>query len=361
MIPRRATYVKVVAAISAIVVVIVGLDAFSGHPRRASAVPVPADGALWGIYRSPSVGVGSFTLEGREQAIEDAERILGRKFDYDRQFYKWGDDPFAADPTPNGYLKWSSTVGGHIMDINLVAADRQGGFTRWADIADGSQDRYLNRLAVHSKAWGKRAFFTFQHEPEALICPDDVPCPRSTRYYGTTADYKAAWRHLVGVFRAQGVKNLAYVWQTGTYRWSRPTDYRYGPRNYPGASVIDWIAVDPFNADTSRWQSLRTLIQPWYEWAGAQDKPLMIGAFGSVELPGHPDGRAAWFKRAAADLKQRFRKVKALMYFDHNPNRMPNDDWRLFDRNSASLSAYKAWGLEHYFNTRDCTVSACRG
>ena len=358
---KPATYVKVAAAISVIVVVIAVIDAFSGHTRRASPVPIPANGALWGITRSPGANLGGSRLNAREQVVEDAERKLGRKFDYDRQFYRWGDNPFAANPTPNGYLKWSSTVGGHIMDINLVAADRQGGFTRWADIADGSQDGYLDTLAVDIKAWGKPAFFTFQHEPESLICPNDVPCAPATGYYGTTTDYKAAWQHLVEVFRAKGVKNLAYVWQTGSYRWKSPSDYRYGPKNYPGAGVIDWIAVDPFNSGVPRWQSFRALIQPWYDWASAQDKPLMIGAFGSVEKPGDPGARAAWFTRAATDLKQRFPKVKALMYFDNNPSRTPKDDWRLVDTNSASFAAYKAWGLESYFNTRDCNVSSCRG
>jgi hypothetical protein len=369
---RRRTLYGLAAAIVGVVVLVVAVVVFSSsgstkHPAgskgapAATKVPVPETGAYWGIYRDPNAYLAGASPAQHVQVIETAEAEIGRKFDYDRQFYRWGDDPFAADPTPNDYLKWSSTTGGHIMDVNLVALRRGGGFVPWAQIASGSQDDYLRTLAVDIRDWGKPAFFTFQHEPESLICPHDVPCDTSTRYYGTTSDYKAAWRHIVDVFRAAGVTNLSYVWQTGSYRWSYPTDYRFGPNNYPGSDVVDWIAVDPFNRGTPKWQDMSTMIQPWYAWASKQGKPLMIGAFGTVEDRSDPNRRAQWFAHARDDLVHLFPKVHALMYFDNDPSGTPVDDWRLFDGNAASLAAYKAWGLDPYFNTRKCTVAACTG
>ena len=369
--PRRTVY-GVLAAVVGVTVIVTAIVVVSSSspskktPRSSNApgvtkVPIPASGAYWGIYRDPNAYVAGATSAQHEQVINTAEGALGRKFDYDRQFYRWGEDPFAADPTPNDYLKWSSTTGGHIIDVNLVALRREGGFVPWAQIANGSQDVYLHALALDIRDWGKPAFFTFQHEPESLICPRDIPCDTTTRYYGTTTDYKAAWRHIVEVFRAAGVTNLSYVWQTGSYRWSYPSDYRFGPNNYPGSDVVDWIAVDPFNKGTPKWQDMSTMIQPWYAWAQKQGKPLMIGAFGSVEDHGDPNRRAQWFARAETDLVQQFPQVHALMYFDNNPSGTPVDDWRLFDGNAVSLAAYKAWGLNPYFNTRHCTVAACAG
>ena len=325
-------------------------------------MPIPSSGVYWGIYTDPNAYFGDFSLAHREAVIGNAETNITRKYDYDRQFFEWGDDPFAASPTPNTYLKWSSSTAGHYMDINLVAANRSGGITTWAAIANGSQDAYIDTLAQDIKAWGQPAFFTFQHEPESLICPGDTltGCDLST-YYGTTGDYKAAWQHLVGVFRANGVNNLSYVWQTGSYRWSYPNDYRYGPNNYPGSDVIDWIATDPFNSG-SPWTDLSTLITPWYNWAVNQGKPLMIGAFGSQEDPNDPsDGlRAAWFAAGEAAIKAR-PQIKALMYYDNNPKITGKDNWLLFDGNQASEAAYKAWGLDSYFNTRNCNTTSCPG
>lgn len=354
-----------------------GAAAPTPTPTVTTAIPIPATGAYWGTIKDPasypdaSGNLGDYSLAQREKVMNDAESIIGRKYDIDRQFFNWGDDPFAANPTPNGYLKWSSNTAGHIMLINLVSTKNTGGQQAWSSIANGSQDAYLHTFAADMKAWGKPAWFTFLHEPEGHICPNDTltGCDL-TQFNGTTADYKAAWRHIVTLFRADHVTNVSYAWLTAAYHWSYPNDYRYEPNAYPGDDVIDWMGVDPFNVVTNKntgvtnmadWKSLSALISPWYAWASQHNKPLMLSAVGSREDPSDPTRRAQWFTQAHSDMKTSYPMVKGVIYYDVNPSFELNNDWRIFSGPQAAINAYKAWGIDSYFNTRNCNVTACTG
>lgn len=316
-------------------------------------VAAPVKGALFGIYRDPSSNGKTFSVADRMASLEELEGVLGRRFDIDHQFYRWGDD------LPAPYLRWTAEQG-RTPFISLNALRRDGSHRQWADIASGADDDYLRQLAAGLRSWGVPSLFSFHHEPENEICPGDNPtgCDRAT-YYGTREDYRAAWRHIVETFRAAGVTNLSYVWITTGYRFTDPADYRYGPKVYPGNDLIDWIASDPYNlptpggkVDLSKWQDLAAIIEPWYRWGETTGKPLMLGEFGSLEDPDQPGRRPAWFATARADLQRRFPAVKALNYYDVYRPDEPGSDWRLLGRNPAAVAEYRAWALDPYFRTR---------
>ena len=71
----------------------------------------------------------------------------------------------------------------------------------WSAIANGSQDATIVAHADAIKSFGHPMYLAFHHEPE-----NDLDT------YGTPAEYAAAFRHVVDVFRARGVTNVAYVW-----------------------------------------------------------------------------------------------------------------------------------------------------
>lgn len=308
-------------------------------------VRVPTSGAYWGIYRDPyDYGVEG-TVSGRQKVLLEAEAIVGRKFDLDRQFYRWG------SALPNPYLRWTAAQG-RIPVISLKAKRLDGGVVGWRAIANGAEDQYLNETAKQLAAWGRPAFFAFHHEPEGEICPNNrAQGCNGARFNGTTEDYKAAWTHIVQLFRSRGVTQLSYLWVTTGYRFSDPSDYRYGPSLYPGSAIIDWVASDPYNylngAGPQTWKSLREIIGPWYQWGLSSGKPMMFGEFGSLEDPANPARRAAWLDEAARDIKTSFPALKALCYFDASP---PGNDTRLFAGTPASTASYRAWGLDPYFN-----------
>ena len=326
------------------------------QPDHGTPVPVPATGAgaYWGVQRDPHVYGKGFNASGREAVLTAAEAQLGRKFDIDHQFYRWG------EALPDTYLRWTAAQGRYPF-ISLVATRKNGKPVQWSDIASGRQDSYLRSVAEGLKRWGKTAFFSFHHEPEGEICPNNDPtnCDRG-RYNGTVDDYKAAWRHIVTLFRQAGVTNLSYVWITTGGRFDDPGDYRYGPNLYPGNDVIDWIGSDPYNfaaahggvVDFSRWASLAQLISPWYSWSVKTGKPLMLAEFGCRVDPSEPDRRAQWFQQAEHDVQHDFPQIKAVDYYDNYPPSEPGNDWRLFTSDAAGLAAYRAWGLNPYFDIR---------
>src|SRR5205814_620405 len=58
------------------------------------------------------------------------------------------------------------------------------------------------------------------------------------------AKYVQAFRRIVGIFREQGVDNVATVWHSFASKTDRPmSDW------YPGDDVVDWVAVTYFHPD----------------------------------------------------------------------------------------------------------------
>jgi hypothetical protein len=339
------------------------------------AIGYPSTGAYWGIYRdTESNGFGSLTIANRQAAILDAESKIGRKYDFDRQFFQW------SDTIPNAYVSWT-TGQGRYPYISLFAKNRSTGKpTKWADIAAGKTagsatndlDNYLLANVIPGLKTLGPTLFTFHHEPEDEICPGDttVGCDFNV-YYGTKQDYKDAWAHIVSLFNSNGVTNVDYVWVSTGYRFNDANDYRYGPALCTGVNNlcnnVEWIAADPYNYITSgqpfngnSWQDLKTIMQPWYNWASGQGKPLALAEFGVLEYPGNTTKRAVWMDQARADIKASFPKIKALSYFDSYPATDPGSDWRLFTGSSAQASkdAYIAWSQDYYFNQRFGTAPA---
>lgn len=96
----------------------------------------------------------------------------------------------------------------------------------------------LVRWATTLKSRPGPILFAYHHEPEAS---------GSVRY-GSAADYIAAYRHVVLIFRAQGVRNVEYVWQMTAWGFEAPkSDRRYAAKWYPGNDVVDDIGSDAYN------------------------------------------------------------------------------------------------------------------
>jgi hypothetical protein len=70
-------------------------------------------------------------------------------------------------------------------------------FVQWRDIANAQPGSALHndivRWANRVKSLGNHVYFTFNHEPETALNSS-----------GTGADFIAAWRKVITVFRAQG-------------------------------------------------------------------------------------------------------------------------------------------------------------
>jgi beta-mannanase len=275
------------------------------------------------------------------QAAESAQNV-GRKFAIDHRYYPW------ATAMPDAYDKWTAAHG-HIPMISVCSCywDQANTPVMWADIAHGRYDLYLISIADGFKALKVPTFFGFDAEPETNVVG------YSQNPHGTAADYVAAFRHVVDVFRARGATNVAFVWSVTGYAFqSASKESGVAASTYPGDAYVDWLGVDPYNFDHGgAWHSLAYEMGPWYEWARATHpgKPLMLSEWGSVEDPNQPSRKAQWFEQASGDLQSQFSAVRAVVYFDEQKFEQATvHDWRI-DTSTVALHAFRTMAHEKWF------------
>src|SRR5262249_53059913 len=71
----------------------------------------------------------------------------------------------------------------------------------------GNFDAYIHQWARDAAAWGHPMYLRFAHEMNANWYPWCASVNGNT-----AAEYVAAWRRVVGIFRAEGATNVRFVW-----------------------------------------------------------------------------------------------------------------------------------------------------
>ncbi|MDP8910951.1 MAG: Ig-like domain-containing protein [Actinomycetota bacterium] len=326
---------KAGARLAAAVVAVVAA-AVTGFTAPASAATlsdklVPSAGAFFGVYSGPP-------RAGRTwgQEMPYLERLIGRKYDLDRWYYFWDE----AFPT---WHEKDAVAAGRIPIISWTA-DLKSNRTplKFSAIANGSYDAAIRARADALKAFGHKVMLIFHHEPE-----DDL------NRNGTGAEYRAAWRRVVTLFRERGATNVVWVWNimAWTFNPSGPVPEDY----YPGDDVVDWVAADGYNwygnpMNPGPWREFSEIFYHFNAWVNAKGKPAMVAEVGSGEDTTTPDPqrKARWFANAAATIKT-WPLLKGIIYFNAL-------GW-YFDSSTASLAAYKTVGLDPYFNPRTTTTT----
>ena len=321
--PYRFVAVALVAAVAAGVQARQGMSEGGASGASVSDKLVPSSGVLIGVRAAKRAGR---TNEGELDYLESA---LGRKFDLDKRYYYWWDTfPSAEDK--------ASVAEGRRLLLSWVAQKRDGGAIRWRDIANGAYDGAITTRADAVKALNVPVMVVFHHEPE-----DDLSVS------GTAADFAAAWRRVVTVFRNRGATNAVWVWNMMAYSFN-PTRAPALADYYPGDSYVDWIAADGYNwhgntYNPGPWRSFAQIFGDFYNWGKARGKPLMVAEWGSLEDTTTPDPqrKANWFRETAATVKT-WPAMKALVYF----NAM---GW-YYDSSAQARESFRAMAIDPYFN-----------
>ena len=294
---------------------VVGVEPSDAYP----VVLRPSQGAYFGTHVEVRTG------ETKQSAIQRVESEIGRRFAVDRQYERWG------DPFPTAYDTWTSNQG-RIPFISWKPTGPAGTLT-WAQVARGDGDAELIARADAVRAWGRPLYLSFHHEPE-----DD------TATYGTAADFVAAFRHVVDVFRAEGATNAAWAWTMMGWSFQNGTAASF----YPGDAYVDFVAVDAYNwypgRPGSTWRSFADAVAGGRAFAQAHGVPLIVAEYGCQEDPAVPGRKAQWFRDELATVEG-WPDVKAVLYFD-STKIYP---W-VTDSSASALAAYAAIGADPYLN-----------
>ena len=303
-----------------------GANAADASVFSLSPKLVPATGALFGVTAGPRDGR---TWEGE---LEYLEAKIGRRFALDRRFYRWDAD------FPGAYEQWTVSQG-RIPLLSWAPVTLDGRYLSWSKIANGAYDPVIRARARVAKAFGHRFMLIFIHEANIYSQPP--------------ADFVAAWKRVVTIFRQERAWNVVWVW-TMTAHLFQP-----GGKNpdhyYPGNSYVDWIAADAYNWYGSwrypdgRWRSFEEILTPFYKWAKGRGKPLAVPEYASLEdwESLDPLRRAQWFADVGKTVKK-WPEMKAISYF--------NQFGWWFDTNADgvpmphSLAAFAALGHDPHFN-----------
>ena len=286
---------------------------------------------LFGARPEPGTQQGTTTLEGR----------IGRRLAAIRVYYNW-DSPF-----PDTDVTWFRN-NGYALLLSVKSERRNHTFVQWRDIANAQPGSALHNEIVtwanRIKSLGTHVYFTFNHEPET-----------SLNSSGQGADFIAAWRKVVTVFRGQGVTNADYLWIMTAYSF-KARDRRRAVDWYPGEAYIDYMGADAYNwyncrpGTSNPWNSLEQLLNPMRLFAqGRTIKGLMVPEWASTEDSAQPGRKAQWFADARALFKKPgWEGFKAVLYYNKS-SKYPNCRW-FVDSSQASLTAFSAMANDVYYS-----------
>ena len=277
-------------------------SSLSGHPEpREETVDVGDAGAPL----AQRVMLGAFTYGGVWRGMEpvlDLETEIGRRLDIVHWFTNWNNE---AHPE---------------MSVAVAAAGRLP-LISWQphqedvrDIADGAYDDYLRRWArdlasvptlVYLRPFPEMNgdWVSWNGDPEGLVL---------------------AWRHMVALFDEEGASNVRWVFSPNVTDEPRVESNRM-ELYYPGADVVDVLALDGYNWGTTR---------RWTAWRPFED--VFANGYARITSLG---GQPVWFAEMASaasggdkaqwvlDMLEStaFPRLEAVVWFDEHKEA----DWRM--------------------------------
>ena len=281
--------------------------------------PVQQDGR---VLLGASISTDSRSLAGEKSAVGELEQAIGRTLDIHHNFYTW-DESFPTD------LERSDLQNGRIP---MMSWNGRGVTTR--AIAAGRYDDMIEQRARDTKALGQPVLIRWFWEMDGN---------KKAEFAGTPDEYIAAWKHIVGIFRAQGADNVRWVWCPNASAFNDGEAQAF----YPGPEFVDWTCADGYNWAPGRagddYRSFKDIFSGFYLWAASENKPIMVGEFGVQER--NPGDKAEWIRATREAIKTDFPLLRAIVYFSANKDY----DWRLTTSDSA-LEAFKQMANDPWFN-----------
>jgi mannan endo-1,4-beta-mannosidase len=324
-----ARWAALVATAAAVVVLLVVAGSFGGKddkkpapaPQRAAApappktqkrvpsgpAPVPANLVALGAYVPGA--------PERMSAFRSYVRRTGRRPSILLYYRRWDDGP-AFDRSTLGRIASAGAV--PLMTWEPVHRPLRS-------IAAGDYDGYIRAAARTARGFGKPVMIRFAHEMNGGWYSWG-------RKSNTPADFIAAWRHVVTVFRRAGAKNVRWVWTPNVDGRGDIRSTRY----FPGNRWVDWVGVSGFSwGGPWRWESMTQILTRTYRAiTRITGKPFIVAETATGEIGGD---KATWIRRTFGHDLQRFPQVRAFVWFN---GRQRWADWHV-DSTPRALRAYR--------------------
>jgi hypothetical protein len=274
--------------------------------------------------RVPSrVAVGVYVpgADSEPSKLDEYESAVGRPPAIVQVYRYWSSLPFEAKSLD------SIVALGAMPLVTWEPWEGEGSAVSLWEIAAGGRDAYIAEAARQAAAWGGPLFVRFAHEMNGGWYPWGVNG-------NTPAVFKAAWKHVVEIFRREGAANVRWVW----------TPYIDGghfpfKRYYPGDGWVDWVGLDGFNWG-AHFMSFAQLFDDSYKtMVKMTPKPLMIAEVGSIEAGG---SKPEWIRRALSRALPRLPHIRALVWWSDSH---PDGANLRIDSSTTALSAL-ATGLQ---------------
>jgi hypothetical protein len=327
----------VALAATGVIALIAALSGGSGPRGRHDAAAHQYFAGLSQLPPDPlrsgsQTAIGASTDGAPGEALDDFSHLIGARPKLAMWFESW-DEPLVYPQDTQA----ADAIGA----IPMVTWDpiRSGTGIPLSEIAAGRFDAYIRAAARQALAYGQRLYVRFGHEMNLAASPFGPGHDGDT-----PAAFIAAWRHVVGIFRQTGARNVEFVWSPNVYCEGHCPFTAF----YPGDAWVDWVALDGYNygpAQGEPWLSFARIFEASYAIiTRLTDRPLMVGETASAGIGG---SKAAWIEGMWHTLRTRFTRVRALIWFQ----RVKETDWRV-DSSAASLAAFRAGVMPSGFARR---------
>ena len=193
------------------------------------------------------------------------------------------------------------------------------------------------------KAFGARVILNYSNEANL-----------KSENRGTPAQFRAAFNHIVGVFRAAGVTNVSYALDVTNTAFIKGQADNW----YPGDSTVDVISHrpdttgpacpdNPFTESRVAERAGRPFQSAFaaaYAYTVKHGKAMIIAETGSAEDPYHPGRKAQWILDMAHTAKS-WPSLRGIIWFNAGKRL---SYWNI-DSSQSALNAYVCVGHDPAF------------
>lgn len=228
------------------------------------------------------------------------EQLIGNQMDVVRDYHapltvtNNSNSSLPLDPnTKEGQAEISMADSGKILDLNWDVSHDWKQAMPVAQGGDATINSEIDQAAANIKKLPHKVFLSPWHEANLHIAAVDNSSETCSHFntsagYGTPDQFNAAWQNIYNHFKADGVTNVVWVLNYGSYE---PNNC-WIPYMWPGNSEVDWVIVDTYssfkhyNWDQSAGYFYTNVLQANSTTTRNFDsKPWGIGEFGDGDAP----------------------------------------------------------------------------